>query len=78
MINWKPIRTAPNDKEILVGAWVNDEWFCCISSHCYDSCSLDEKPYWYWSIDYDSRGITDGEGPSHWAELAPPAKEASL
>ena len=71
---WQPISTAPNETELLVGKWVNDEWRICQSSRHYDEGSyMDNEPaYWYWASDWDNGGVTDDEGPSHWQPLPPP------
>lgn len=68
---WLPIKTAPNNTELLVGRWVSDEWRICQSGYYFDAGNeLEGEPaYWYWHCDWDTGGVTDDEGPSHWTPL---------
>lgn len=76
-MNWKTIDTAPREKELLVGKYVNDQWQICQSGYYYDAGNPmeGEPPYWFWHCDCDSNGVTDDEGPTHWMELPKPPRE---
>ncbi len=76
-MNWQPIKTAPRNKDLWVGRFVNNEWRMCVSGLYYDSGNIvdGDFPYWYWSTDYDSCGATDDEGPTHWMPLPKPPTE---
>lgn len=76
---WLPIKTAPRDTNMLVGRFVGDEWRICQSIFFFDSGNeLDGEPScWCWACDFDSGGVTDDEGPSHWMPLpAAPIEQA--
>lgn len=68
---WLSIETAPKETEILVGRYVNDDWRICQSGFYYDRGNEfeGERPYWYWSCDWDKGGVTDDDGPTHWMPL---------
>lgn len=79
-MEWQPIETAPKDgTEVLLGKWVNDEWRVCQAAWCYfpghdNHVQGYESSVWWWNGDADWGGITEDEGPTHWAPLsAPPA-----
>jgi hypothetical protein len=77
-MSWEPIDTAPREKELLVGRWVNNEWRICQSGYYFDAGNEyeGEPAYWFWCSDWDAGGVTDNEGPTHWQELPePPPKE---
>lgn len=80
---WRPIETAPDETEILVGRWREigeraPEWVFCKSARYFDTGNPweGEPAYWFWAEDHDTEDVTYGEGPTHWMPLpAPPNKE---
>ena len=75
---WQPIETAPRETELLVGRWVNGDWRICQSGLYFDDGNEreGEPAYWYWYCDWDSGGVTDDEGPTHWMPLPPPPQSS--
>lgn len=77
MGEWQPIETAPKDKEVFIGAFVDGEWVFGRSICFYEIGNEFEGEFyrgWFWSADDCLKSVA--EEPTHWMPLPkPPTRE---
>ena len=76
---WRPIETAPKNKEVFIGAFIDGEFHFGKSVRYYERGNEFEGEFyhgWYWSIDDVSESVADN--PTHWMPLPPAPAIASV
>ena len=76
---WRPIETAPKNKEVFIGAFIDGEFHFGKAVCFYEHGNEFEGEFyygWYWSIDDVSESVADN--PTHWMPLPPAPAIASV